>query len=279
MAFEEQQASIDGISFSYLRGGKGIPVLMIHGSGPGASTVGNWARVLEPLSGFCAPYAMDLIGFGRSGRKPKPPFFDFELWLKQCRAMIARIPGGEIGIIGHSISGALALKLAAREPRVTRVLTTGCMGAPFTINEETIRTWTFPRNREELIRAASGLIYDSSLIDEAYLQTRERVLFADPAYAEYFESMFSGDKQSYVQAALLTPAELGNIRCDLVMMHGRDDRPFPADPLTLTLAKSLPQADVILLGRCSHSIAMEHPHKLIDAANRLFNQASKIGFQ
>jgi 2-hydroxymuconate-semialdehyde hydrolase len=153
------------------------------------------------------------------------------------------------------------------------------MGAPFTINEETIRTWTFPRNREELIRAASGLIYDSSLIDEGYLQTRERVLFADPAYAEYFESMFSGDKQSYVQAALLTPAELGNIRCDLVMMHGRDDRPFPADPLTLTLAKSLPQADVILLGRCSHSIAMEHPHKLIDAANRLFNQASKIGFQ
>src|SRR6516225_1189839 len=110
MAFEEQQASIEGISFSYLRGGKGIPVLMIHGSGPGASTVGNWARVLEPLSGFCAPHAMDLIGFGRSGRKPKPPFFDFGLWLKQCRAMIARIPGEEIGIIGHSISGALALK-------------------------------------------------------------------------------------------------------------------------------------------------------------------------
>jgi hypothetical protein len=63
------------------------------------------------------------------------------------------------------------------------------------------------------------------------------------------------------------------------MMHGRDYRSFPAEPLTLTLAKSLPQADVILLGRCSHSIAMEHPHKLIDAANRLFNQASKIGFQ
>src|ERR1700748_307967 len=110
MAFEEMQASIDGIHFSYLKGGEGFPVLMIHGSGPGASTVGNWAKVLQPLSSFCTTYAMDLIGFGRSGRKPAPPFFDFELWFRQCRAMIKLIPGREIGVIGHSISGALALK-------------------------------------------------------------------------------------------------------------------------------------------------------------------------
>lgn len=176
MALDEKQASIDGISFSYLRGGNGLPVLMIHGSGPGASTAGNWAKVLAPLAGFCAPYAMDLIGFGRSGRKPRPPFFDFNLWFQQCRTMIDLMPGDEIGIIGHSISGALALRLAAYEPRVTKVLTTGCMGAAFTVNEDTIRTWTFPRNRDELILAAKGLIYDQGLIGEAYLQTRERVL-------------------------------------------------------------------------------------------------------
>jgi 2-hydroxymuconate-semialdehyde hydrolase len=277
MAFEEQHASIDGISFSYLRGGDGFPLLMIHGSGPGASTVGNWAKVLESLSGFCAVYAMDLIGFGRSGRKPAPPFFDFELWFKQCRAMIELIPDNDIGVMGHSISGALALKLAAHERRVTKVLTTGCMGASFTVNEDTIRTWTFPRGRDELIRVARGLIYDHRLIDEAYLQARERVLFADPGYAGYFESMFGGDKQAYVQASLLTPAELSRIHCKIVMMHGRDDRPFPAEPLTLSLAKSLPQADVILLGQCSHSIAMEYPNKLVDAAHSLFRPASKNG--
>jgi 2-hydroxymuconate-semialdehyde hydrolase len=271
MTLEKKEASIDGIPFSYLQGGRGFPVLMIHGSGPGASTVGNWAKVLEPLSSFCTIYAMDLIGFGRSGRKPTLPYFDFELWLRQCRAMIELVPAKKLGVIGHSISGALALKLAARESRVTKVLTTGCMGAPFTINEDTVRTWTFPKDRGELVRAAAGLIYDHRLIDEAYLQARERVLFEDPDYAGYFETMFGGDKQAYVQASLLTPAELSGIRCEVVMMHGRNDRPFPAEPLTLTLAKSLPQADVILLGQCSHSIAMEYPRKLIDAANRLFN--------
>jgi 2-hydroxymuconate-semialdehyde hydrolase len=271
MSLDEKQTSFEGIAVSYVQGGQGFPVLMIHGSGPGASTAGNWAKVLEPLSGFCSVYAMDLIGFGRSARKPQPPFFDFDLWFRQCRAMVQLIPGAQVGIIGHSISGALALKLAACEPRVTKVLTTGCMGAPFTINEDTIRTWTFPRSQEELIRAARGLIHDHRLIDDAYLRTRERVLFGDPDYGAYFDSMFGGDKRDYVKATLLTPDELARVRCEITMMHGRDDRPFPAEQLTLTLSKSIPQADVILLGSCSHSIAMEHPAKLIDAARRLFN--------
>jgi 2-hydroxymuconate-semialdehyde hydrolase len=149
------------------------------------------------------------------------------------------------------------------------------MGAPFTVNEDTIRVWTFPRNRDELVRAARGLIHDHRLIDEAYLQTRERVLFGDPSYGDYFDSMFVGDKQAYVQASLLASEELSRIRCDIVMMHGRDDRPFPAEPLTLTLAKSIPQADVHLLGQCFHSIAMEYPQKLIDAALALFRDAAQ----
>ena len=276
MTLDEKKASFSGIDFSYLHGGHGFPVLMIYGSGPGASTAGNWAKVLEPLSAFCTPYAMDLIGFGRSGRKPAAPFFDFKLWFDQCRAMLDLMHGKEIGIIGHSISGALALKLAACEPRVTKVLTTGCMGAQFTANEDTIRVWTFPRNRDELIRAAKGLINDDRLIDESYLQTRERVLFGDPSYGDYFDSMFAGDKQAYVEASLLAPEELRRICCDIVMMHGRDDRPFPAEPLTVALAKSIPQADVLLLGRCSHSIAMEYPQKLIAAAHGLFGAGEKI---
>lgn len=274
MPLVEKHATYADIPFSYLKGGRGYPVLMIHGSGPGASTAGNWSKVLEPLSEFVSIYAMDLIGFGRSGKKPAPPFFDFDLWIEQSRKMIELIPGQEIGIIGHSISGALALKLAAREPRIAKVLTTGCMGAPFTINEDTIRTWTFPRNREELLRTAQCLIHDHRLIDEQYLQTREAVLFKDKAYGDYFTSMFAGDKQQYVSACLLTPEDLSRIRCELIMMHGRNDRPFPAEQLTLTLAKSLPQADIVLLGECSHSIAFEFPEKLVAVARRLFNQPS-----
>jgi 2-hydroxymuconate-semialdehyde hydrolase len=268
MGLAEREFVYEGVRVHYLEGGHGFPVLMIHGSGPGASTTGNWRLVLEPLAERFHIFAMDLIGFGRSERKPRPPYFDLDLWFRQCRAMVERIEGARVGLIGHSLSGALALKLAAVESRISKVLTTGSMGARFIANEHTVRTWTFPRDRAELRRTAEGLVYNRSLIDDAYLDNREKVLFAGD-YAGYFGSMFEGDKQRYIEASVLQADELARVRCDVTMMHGRDDVAFPPE-LTLTLAQSIPQANVVLIGRCSHSVAMEHPSKLIASAELLF---------
>ena len=60
---------------------------MLHGSGPGAGTIGNWRLVLEPLAARYRITATDLIGFGASGRKTEEPYFDLPLWL-------ASSPGG-----------------------------------------------------------------------------------------------------------------------------------------------------------------------------------------
>jgi 2-hydroxymuconate-semialdehyde hydrolase len=53
------------------------------------------------------------------------------------------------------------------------------------------------------------------------------------------------------------------------MLHGRNDRPVPPS-VTLQIAESLPQADVMLIGNCSHSIALEHPKMLLSACRLLF---------
>ncbi len=275
MSYTDKALMFDGMRVHYIEGGSGFPVLMIHGSGPGASTIGNWRLVLEPLAQRYRVFAMDLIGFGRSDRKPETPYFDMDLWLGQCRAMLDRIGSSSVGIIGHSISGALALRLAASDPRITKVLTTGAMGASFTVNEHTIRTWTFPNNRDELRRAAESLVYDKSLIDDAYIENRENVLF-DGEYESYFSTLFNGDKQQYVDAAIISDEELAKISCDVMMLHGRDDLGFPAESLTLPISRSIAKADATVIGRCSHSIAMEHPAKLIGAADVLFGQPSEV---
>lgn len=272
MAYRENKFVFEGVEVHYQDAGAGFPLLLLHGSGPGVSTLGNWRAVLEPLSERFHVFAMDLIGFGQSGRKHAAPYFDFPLWFRQCKAMIARMPEGDIGLLGHSISGALALKLAAAEPRIRKVMTTATMGGHFTVNEDTVRTWTFPRNRAELLRAAQGLIYDHSLIDETYLKNREAILFQGD-YPQYFGSMFEGDKQKYADAALISDEELAKIKCDVVMLHGRDDRAFPAEPNTLSLSRRISGADVCLLARCGHSVAMEHPTKLLTLADNLFPHA------
>lgn len=270
MSYRNEEFTFENVPVRYIEGGSGFPVLMIHGSGPGASTIGNWRKILDPLAEKFHIFAMDLIGFGTSGQKPTKPYFDFDLWLRQCLAMVARMPAGPIGVIGHSLSGALALKLTAVEPRVAAVMTTASMGAPFEINEDTVRCWTFPPNPTELRRTAETIILDKSLIDDAYMAAREKILFADPSYGAYFESMFGKDKQVFADAARLSEAELARITCPVSMLHGRNDTAFPPS-ITLDIAQALPQADVTLIANCSHSVAFEHPAKVIAAADLLFN--------
>jgi 2-hydroxymuconate-semialdehyde hydrolase len=273
MAYTDRQFEFEGLQVHYITGGSGFPVLLLHGSGPGVSTIGNWRRVLDPLAARFTVYGMDLIGFGRSARKPAPPYFDKALWLRQIAAMIRRIEGPALGLIGHSLAAALALETAAAEPRVGGVLTTGAMGAPVRLNEATARIWSFPRDRETLRTAAETLVYDRSLIDEAYLANREQVLFAGD-YGDYFSAMFAGDKQAYLDAAIVPTATLRQVICPVAMLHGRDDTGFPAS-VTLALAQSLPQANILLIGRCSHSIAMEYPDLVVAAAETLFPRADQ----
>jgi 2-hydroxymuconate-semialdehyde hydrolase len=268
MEFTDRAITIDGSCAHYIEGGSGHPLLLIHGSGPGASTIGNWRRVLEPLAAQYHVHAMDLIGFGRSERKRTEPFFDVPLWMRQCQVLIDRMPGEEIGVIGHSLSGALALKLAAREPRIAAVMTTGTMGRSSAVNPAIEKVWSFPANRDALRDAAYFLIHDKSLIDEAYLDARVKTLHQDPNYGAYFTAMFAGDRQKYIDQAVVSDAELANVRCKVHMLHGREDRVLPP-ALSLDLAAHIPQADVSLLAQCSHSIPFEYPEKFLAAVYNL----------
>lgn len=263
----EHEHQFNGVSVHHVEvGSLGLPpLLMLHGSGAGASTIGNWRKVLEPLGEHFHVHAMDLIGFGKSGRKAAPPYFDYSLWLAQCRDMLGRIPGESVALIGHSLSGSFALRLAASEPRVCKVMTTATLGAQFEANPTTLATWSFPKNREELRAAARRLISDERLIDEAYLANREAVLFTGD-YDSYFTSMFAGDRQRFIDQSTLSASELAAIKCDVLMLHGKQDTAYPAKALSLVLADAIPQSDVVLLGNCSHSVAFEQPSKFLALA-------------
>ena len=118
MAVTDRDIEFEGHSVHIWKGGSGFPVLMLHGSGPGAGTMGNWRFVLEPLAEKYHVLATDLIGFGESGRKSEEPYFDIALWRRQAQFMLDRLGDGPVGIIGHSLSASLALGLAAANERV-----------------------------------------------------------------------------------------------------------------------------------------------------------------
>jgi len=143
------------------------------------------------------------------------------------------------------------------------------MGEHFFVNEHTIDCWTFPKTREDLRRTVESLVYDPSVVTDAFIDARMEILH-DGVYGPYFSAMFAGDRQFYVDAAVLDKDMLQSLSCDVVMMHGRDDLPFPFLENTAPLSRDIPNADVVMLANCGHSPALEHPDKLVATAKLLF---------
>ncbi|MBY0509283.1 MAG: alpha/beta fold hydrolase [Rhodospirillaceae bacterium] len=260
---------VEGIPVGGWQGGRGFPLLLIHGSGPGASSIGNWRLVLDDLASRYKVLAIDLIGFGSSGRKPRPPYFDFDLWVRQAKAALDGLDASRVGIIGHSISGAIALKLAASDARIIKVMTTGSMGTNMPVNPHLSKVWRCPKSREDMRAAAQVLICDRALITDDYLDARMAVI-GSAEYQAYFDEMFAEPFAAYIAASSLDPDELARIPCDTLMLHGRDDLPFPANHTSVPLSAAIRNADLHLLAQCSHSVAMERTQTFLASARSLF---------
>ena len=270
MPIREYDVDFEGTSVHCYEGGRGRPILMLHGSGPGAGTASMWSRVLGRMARRYHILAVDLIGFGRSGVKPREPFFDVDMWSRQAQMALDRLAAqGSVGVIGHSLSGYLALRLAANNPRIDKVLATGAMGGRYKKNDAVKFAWTMPKN-EDGLRQLYKIVSTSPPEATEHFVSARFALIDTPAYRNYFTRMFKGDIQRYINQATLTKQELGRIKQQVVLLYGANDRPVPFLTAALPLARAIPQADLIRLANCGHTPSLDQPEKFLSVARSLF---------
>lgn len=261
----------EGHAVAAYTGGKrgSLPLLLMHGLGPGASITSAFSPVLPFLAEHFHVFAMDWIGFGGSARKHNAPYFDFEFWVRQARALIERMPAGPIGVFGHSMSGAVSLRLAASESRIAAVMTTGSVGTRFPVNRHLQRLWTYPDSLEDLRVGMRSLVYDASRLDEELLAKRWAVLSSGD-YGDYFTSMF--DRPQVLANSWEIPAEeLARIKVPYTLVHGRNDLACPAGETSIRLAEKIPHSDLALLANCGHAPSVEHPQKICALVRSAFS--------
>ena len=267
---DSKTKTLVGHKVHYWEAGSGFPVLMIHGVGPGTSIVGNFGPVLEPLSKRFHIFAMDLIGFGQSDRNSNKPYFDVDLWVRQAEAMVEAMPKGPIGVIGHSMGGAIALKLAARSARISKTMTSCSVGVSYPINDALNGFWSKPADRSALRSVMSRMLYSADSLTDDMIEDRWKLLTQD-GYTEYFAELFAEPRQRLLDAAVLSDDEFAQINAEVVMLHGRDDQPCPPEQTTMVIARKLPRADVHLFGRCGHNLPRERSAGFLQSAYALFD--------
>jgi 2-hydroxy-6-oxonona-2,4-dienedioate hydrolase len=113
----EQNIDVGGLPVRYLTAGEGPPLVLLHALGESAL---DWRWVLPVLARTHRVYAVDLPGFGYSG-KPSAEY---------SSAFFARFVGAYLdalgleraALVGNSLGGLVALRLALSEPARVRAL-------------------------------------------------------------------------------------------------------------------------------------------------------------
>ena len=272
MTTQSYHTDIEGHDVHYLEGGGGFPILLLHGVGPGTSIMGNFEPVIKPLTERYHVYASDLIGFGNSSWKKEPPYFDVDMWIRQGLALIELMPEGPCGIAGHSMGGALSLKIAAASDRITHILTSSTVGTLYKITPALDAFWSLPQDQNELRRSMGDMVAHPSAVTNEMIQGRWDLL-EKKGYSDYFRKMFEPPRQLYLDAGNVSDTEIDILNSrgvKITMIHGDRDKPCPFEYTTAKLSERLPDARVVLLENCGHNLPREASESYLSAANALF---------
>ncbi|MFB6426433.1 alpha/beta fold hydrolase [Streptomyces microflavus] len=122
---QETTYNIGGGNIFAAETGDGPPVLLLHGGGPGASGVSNYARNIVELAKEYRVIVPDLPGYGRStkGVDGSDPFGHLA---DGIRGLLDELGLEKAHLVGNSYGGACALRLALDTPdRVDRMVLMG----------------------------------------------------------------------------------------------------------------------------------------------------------
>lgn len=121
-----------GKQIFFAAAGRGAPVFLLHGGGPGASGLSNFSRNIDALAEHFRVIIPDLPGYGRSS-KGVDGSDPFGYLADTIRALLDELGIQRASLVGNSYGGACALRLALDTPeRVERLVLMGPGGVGIT---------------------------------------------------------------------------------------------------------------------------------------------------
>jgi pimeloyl-ACP methyl ester carboxylesterase len=110
-------APVDGLKMYYEIHGAGQPLILIHG---GLGSTGMFDPILPALSKGREVIAVDLQGHGRTADIERP--MSFEAMADDVAALIRYLKIDKADVMGYSVGGEVALRVAIQHPDVVRKL-------------------------------------------------------------------------------------------------------------------------------------------------------------
>jgi 2-hydroxy-6-oxonona-2,4-dienedioate hydrolase len=243
-------------------------VVMLHGSGPGASGWANFNRNIEPLvnAGYRV-ILLDCPGWSKSdpivctGSRS-------DLNARALQGLMDAIGVDKVHIIGNSMGGHSAVAFALAHPtRVGKlILMGGGTGGPSqfvpmpTEGIKLIGALYRDPTIDNLKKMMNVFVYDaSSLTDDLYQARLDNMLNRRDHLENFVKSTAANPKQFPDYGH-----RLSEVSASTLVVWGRDDRFVPLD-IGLRLIWGMPNAQLHVFNRCGHWAQWEHA----EAFNRM----------
>jgi pimeloyl-ACP methyl ester carboxylesterase len=231
---ELREARVDGRTARWRVSGAGPPLVLVHGL---SGSWRWWSGVLEPLAAVRELHLVDVSSAPASA----------SAWLLRW-ADAAEL--GRFGLIGHSLGGAVAARVAAAAPeRVTELVLVSAVGMP---SGRPLLGYGLPL--VEALRTATPSFLRTLALDA--LRTGAPRLLAGALYATRAD----------------VRAEASRIRAPTLLVWGDHDPLVPA-ALAADWRRALPQARLVTIPGAGHVPMIERPAEFASAVRGFLDEA------
>jgi pimeloyl-ACP methyl ester carboxylesterase len=239
----------DGLKTFYVKTGNGFPVVLLHGAAPGASAQVNWQLNIEPLAaaGFTV-YAYDQAGFGRTDN---PTDLSIEYRVAHAKAFIDALKLDRYHVVGNSVGGYIAARLALEDSRVGKFVTTtsGTLAPKGSAESQAVGQKHSEELRDyvpglENMRALTlGTLFHKELVTEELVQARHEMSIGKNQEAAQLRRGANPPRPLF--------NELATLKTKTLLLWGAQDRGVSVER-GLLLFQLIRNAEFHLFDQCAH---------------------------
>jgi 4,5:9,10-diseco-3-hydroxy-5,9,17-trioxoandrosta-1(10),2-diene-4-oate hydrolase len=261
--------------------GAGLPLVMLHGGGPGASAWSNFGSALPSFAARFRTLLVDQPGFGGSD---KPPVLGnyYRHSADYVVQLLDELGIDRVHLLGNSLGGGTAMRLALTYPdRVGRLVLMGPGGLSLNLfhadpTEGVQRLMDFGANptREALRAFISTMVVNQKLVTDELVEER----FADataPGAQEAMASMGMSFWNPETAEDGMLWREAHRLRKHTLLTWGREDRVNPLDGAMVAL-KLLPKAQLHVFPNCGHWAQIEAADEFAEVATAFLRRHSEV---
>ena len=236
-SIKSRRIQIGNLKIRYYNGGKGEPLLVLHG---GNSHAGPWAKNLKELSEKYTVYVPDLPGFGLS-QEMKGRYYITEL-VEFVRDFAEAVGLESFYLMGHSLGGGIAASYAIQYPEQVRkliLIDSMCMGYEIAV---WVRMLSVPGLVRSIGTGVVGLLKGIKWIAEGMFRSMEVILPVSEA------SLIIGTSAANLQAqTLVLTKRLSEIVAPTLIVWGNKDRIVPVKH-AYAIANVIPNCQLQIMG-------------------------------